>query len=360
MRLARWSLHFYELAYDREVVWSNARERAGLFALLRLEADSGASGIAEGTIKSTWSGVSPRSLRASLEEVVLPFLEQTNLADEAAVTASLARVPENRLAKGMVSTACWTMRAAAAGRPLWQSLGGEGEAEVCWTVTRRAPALMAKESAEYCARYGFRTLKVKGGQGIDTDLRALKEIRAAVGSGVALYVDANSAYAREQALDYVQRIAAAGAIVAEDPSPLVPDGHFEALQRAAGIPILVDSACTSVRDAELFLARGARALSLKPGRVGMGECLAIAKRMEKPDCKGAVGIYAESALGTLINLQLPAPLPAEQTFFLMMPSQVTAAVPQIRGGRIRLPEEPDLSQLVDWKAVEKLSAGEAS
>jgi len=360
MRLARWSLHFYQLPYDREVVWSNARERSGLFALLRLEADSGASGIAEGTIKSTWSGVSPRSLRASLEEVVLPFLEQTNLADEAAVYASLARVPENRLAKGMVSTACWTMRAAAAGRPLWQLLGGEGEAEVCWTVTRRAPALMAKESDEYCARYGFRTLKVKGGQGTDVDLQALKEIRAAVGPGVALYVDANSAYAREQALDYVQRIAAAGAIVAEDPSPLVPDAQFEALQQAAGIPILVDNACTSVRDAELFLARGARAISLKPGRVGMAESLAIQKKMNGAGCKGAVGIYAESALGTLINLQLPAQLPAEQTFFLMMPSRITAAVPQIRGGRIRLPEEPDLSQLVDWKAVEKLSAGEVS
>jgi L-alanine-DL-glutamate epimerase-like enolase superfamily enzyme len=70
-----------------------------------------------------------------------------------------------------------------------------------------------------------------------------------------------------------------------------------------------------------------------------------------------VGIYAESALGTLVNLQLPAELPAEQTFFLMMTSHVTAAVPDVRGGRIRLPDEPDLSRLVDWKAV---SAGAAS
>jgi L-alanine-DL-glutamate epimerase-like enolase superfamily enzyme len=333
-------------------VWSNARERSGLFALLKLEADNGAAGIAEGTIKSTWSGVSPRSLRAALEEVVLPFLKDVDLGDEAAVYAALGRIPENRLAKGMVSTACWTLRAAAAGKPLWQLLGGKGEAEVCWTVTRRAPALMAKESAEYCKRHGFRTLKVKGGQGVDTDLQALEDIRAAVGPAVALYVDANGAYSREQALDYVKRIAAAGAIVAEDPSPLVPDAQFEALQQAAGIPILVDSACTSVRDAELFLARGARAISLKPGRVGMGESLAIQKKMDSAGGKGAVGIYAESALGTLVNLQLPAPLPAEQTFFLMMQSQVTAAVPEIRNGRIRLPDEPDLAKLVDWKAVE--------
>lgn len=335
------------------MLWSNARERSGVFALLRLQSDDGPVGIAEGTIKGTWSGVSPRSLQASFEDIVFPLVADVDLADETAVYGALGRVPENRLAKGMVSTACWTMRAAATGKPLWQLLGGRREVEVCWTVTRRAPALMAKESAEYCERHGFRTLKVKGGQGIDTDLKALAEIRAAVGAGVALYVDANGAYAREQAPGYVQRIAAAGATIAEDPGPLVPDAQFEALQNSAAIPVLIDSACTSVRDAELFLARGARAISLKPGRIGFSESLAIQKKMEQSRCQGALGIYAESALGTLINLQLPAELPAEQTFFLIMPSHVTRAVPEIRNGRIRLPDESDLSKLVDWKAINR-------
>jgi L-alanine-DL-glutamate epimerase-like enolase superfamily enzyme len=282
--------------------------------------------------------------------VLLPFLAQVDLMDERAVSHALGRIPENRLAKGLVSTACWTLRAAAAGKPLWQLLGGTGEAEVCWTVTRRAPALMAKEAAEYCARYGFRTLKVKGGQGVETDIRALEEIRAAVGTHTALYVDANGAYSRDEALDYVQRIAAAGATIAEDPCPLAPDAAFEALQRSADIPILVDNACASVRDAGLFRERGARAISLKPGRVGIGECRAM---KEKAGCNAAVGIYAESALGTLINLQLPAELPAEQTFFLAMRSQVTRAVPEIRDGRIRLPSQADLSALVDWQAIDR-------
>lgn len=336
-------------------MWSNARERSGLFALLRLESDDGVTGIAEGTIKSTWSGVSPKSLRAALDDVVLPPLKGADLRDDKAVSGALDRIPENRLAKGMASTACWTMRAAAAARPLWQLLGGRAETDVCWTVTRRAPPLMASESARYCERYGFRTLKVKGGQGLQTDLEALKEIRAAVGAEVALYVDANGAYPRAEAIDYVKRIAAAGATLAEDPSPLAPDAQFEALQRSVDIPILVDNACTSTRDAALFRERGARAVALKPGRVGMSECLAIRKMAA--ECRTAAGLYAESALGTLVNLQLPAELPAEQTFFLMMQSQVTQALPEIRNGRIRLPDESDLSKLVDWDAV---SAGAAS
>lgn len=351
MKLARWSLHFYRLPYAREVVWSNAVESAGLFALLKLESDDGVAGIAEGTIKNTWSGVSPRSLQAALEEVILPLLKGVDLRDEKAVALAYARIPENRLAKGLVDNACWTMRAVAAGQPLFRLFQGSSPVEVCWTVTRDKPALMAKESAEYCERYGFRTLKIKGGQGVKTDLEALAAIRDAVGPKVELYVDANSAYARGDALDYVRRIAQAGATVAEDPCPLAPDAEFEALQKACGIPILVDGSCTSVRDAALYVERGARAVSLKPGRIGLSESLAVKKLLGER--KTALGIYAESALGTLVNLQLPATLVAEQSFFLIMQQQVVKQVPEIRDGKIALPMEPDLESLVDWKAVER-------
>ena len=352
MRLAQWSLHFYQLPYDREVVWSNARERSGLFALLKLTADSGSVGIAEGTIKDTWSGVSPRSLAATLEDVILPAVRSLDLGDEAALHAALARIPENRLAKALVANACWTLRAAVAGKPLWQLFDARQDVEVCWTVTRAAPAAMAAEAEQYCARYGFRTLKVKGGQGVETDLRALAEIRRALPS-VGLYVDANAAYSRGEAPEYVRRIADAGATVAEDPSPLGPDAQFEALQRGSPIPILVDGSCTSVRDAELYLARGAQAISLKPGRVGLSESLRIGALVRAAGGATALGIYAESALGTLINAQLPATMAAEQTFFLTMRAQVATQTTEIRGGRLRLPDEPDLSRYVDWQAVQR-------
>jgi L-alanine-DL-glutamate epimerase-like enolase superfamily enzyme len=334
------------------VVWSNAVESSGLFALLKLVSDDGITGVAEGTVKSTWSGVSPRSLQAALEDVVLPSIREIDLADPRALTRAYSSIAENRLAKGLVDNACWTMRAAAAQRPLWKLLNGKPALDVCWTVTRARPSAMAEEAAEHCGRYGFRTLKVKGGQGLKTDLEALAAIRAAVGATVELYVDANSAYARADALDYVRRIAEAGATVAEDPCPLTPDAAFEALQRECGIPILVDGSCTSVRDAELYAARGARAVSLKPGRIGISESLSIGKLLSGT-CATALGIYAESALGTLINAQLPATLAAEQSFYLTMKSQIVNALPPIRGGRIELPREPDISRLVDWDAVER-------
>ena len=70
----------------------------------------------------------------------------------------------------------------------------------------------------------------------------------------------------------------------------------------------------------------------------------------------AVGIYAESALGTLVNLQQPGTMAAEQTFYLAMTGQVSTLVPQIRDGKIDLPAESDLSKLVDWDKVRACEA----
>ncbi len=71
-------------------------------------------------------------------------------------------------------------------------------------------------------------------------------------------------------------------------------------------------------------------------------------------------MYYESALGTLDlaaagrGAKSPRPLPASQSFFLMLKSQVARLSPQIRGGKIELPNDADLEKYVDWKAVQRL------
>lgn len=358
MQLASSTLRFYRLPYAREVRWANAVEDGGLFALLELAGDDGARGFAEGTLKATWSGASPRSLAAQLEDLLIPRLKGIDLADVRAVAQAIGPVQECRLAKTLVDNACWTLRACAANVPLWKLWGGPRSVELTWAVTRQPPDAMAREAAEVISRYGFPTLKIKGGQGLDTDLRALAGIRAAVGERVQLTVDANGACPKESAAAYVRAIAEAGVVVAEDPCPLAPDAAFERLQRESPIPILVDNACASTRDASLFLERGAQALSVKPGRVGLSESRAIAAAAGSRNRRVALGLYAESALGTLISLQFAptGPItPAEQTFYLAMREQVLNTEFHIADGRIELPDVADLATLIDWNAIDRFA-----
>jgi L-alanine-DL-glutamate epimerase-like enolase superfamily enzyme len=358
VKLVDWSLHFYELPYAREVVWANAVESAGLYALLRLTDESGAQGVAEGTIKATWSGVSVRSLAAALEDFLIPKILGVECDGPAAVMKRIDGVPENRLAKAMIDNAVWQIDACHLGNPLWKLWGGTASVDLTWAITRQAPAAMAAEAESVCARYGFRTLKVKGGQRLDIDLDALRQIRAAVGDAVTLYVDANSAYKRTEALSYTLAIRDAGVTVSEDPSPLKPDGMFSELQAAAGIPILVDRTCTSALDAAHYLEKGATALSTKAGRIGFSEAREISMLAAAKGAKVALGLYAESALGTLISLQYGSAIApdlrlvaAEQTFYLGIVEQVVTEMPAVKDGRIELPAIADYSRLVDWDRV---------
>jgi L-alanine-DL-glutamate epimerase-like enolase superfamily enzyme len=351
MRLARWSVDSYILPYEREVRWSDVVESAAQFVLLRLESDSGHAGVAEATVKPTWSGVTRRTLEASVEELFIPILQKGDMSDPVAVRQRLDAIPENHAAKALVDNAVWDLHAAKSGKALWQLWGGRRSVEVSWAVTRQAPAPMAKEAAERVERYGFRTLKVKGGQGLAVDVQGMREIRAAVGAKVRLYVDANGFYPMQEAKSYVKAMADAGAEVVEDPCPLLPDAQFEALQQASPVPILVDFGCTSRRDAALFIERGARALSLKPGRFGLSDTRAMLDAANKAGCTTVVGLFGESALGTLGALQLASilpsgALPAETTWFLAMTRQVVKTPVEIRRGAVQLPSIAGLSSML--------------
>lgn len=356
MRPVAADLYAYSLPYRRPVTWYASVEDAGLFLALRLLADDGSRGVAEATIKPTWSGVSPRSLAAALEDVLLPALSGVDVGDPAAVEAALAPFPENRLGKMLVDNACATLRATVDGVPLWRRLGGTPAVALSWCVTRQPPDAMAADAAAAVERHGFATLKVKGGQGPEADRAALRAIRRAVGDAVTCTVDANGFYAPDAAAGYVRMIADEGVAVAEDPCRLAPGPAFAALAGASPIPILVDSAVLDAASATAFVASGARAVSVKPGRVGITTAGAIRDVAVRGGASVCSGMYAESALGTLVSLQLSAALDAplvaaEQSFYLTMTEQVLAAGLAVEAGAVRLPDAADLDSLVDWPRV---------
>jgi L-alanine-DL-glutamate epimerase-like enolase superfamily enzyme len=358
MKLADWSLEFYRLPYRREVVWAYAAESSSDYALLKLVGDDGSVGLAETVIKPARTGYSPRSLKVTLEDVVLPRLKGVDLSDEAAVRHAFGWLEGHLSPRALIDNACWALRQAAAKKPLWQQWGGKPEVELLWIVTRQKPSLMAAEAEDMCRRHGLRTLKLKGGQGLATDLEVIAAVRAAVGPLVELSMDANRHYPQDGISSYIRAITDAGVKVVEDPCELRPDSMFEGLQRQCPVPLLVDFPCTSLQDARAFLDRGAQSLMIKPARVGISEARAIDALCAERGASVSLGMYYDSALGTALTLQTVAALksrlvlPPEHSFFLMLTEQVAAG--EVKDGRYRLPDEPDLAKLVDWKALKRL------
>ena len=359
MHIAAHELHTYRLPYGRTVRWFNSLEDGGEFVALRLFGEDGARGFAEAPVKPTWGGLSPRALVAVVEDLLLPALAAVDITDQEAVRQALAVFPGNQLAKMVVVNACAVLSAAGAGQSLQAFLGGGADSvEVSWCVTRQSPGAMAAEAAAMVERHGFRCLKLKGGQGFDTDRQVVRAVRGAVGDDVSLTVDANGAYGLDQVRDYLRMNADEGVVLAEDPTGFSADRAFSALVADSPLPLLVDSPCITDQDAAAFIQAGAQAISVKPGRVGFAEATAVIGRACAAGVGVCAGMYAESALGSLLSLAFAATLerpvaPAEQSFYLLMNEQVLGTPLEIVDGTIAIPAMVDLDDVVDWRRIRR-------
>ena len=356
----------YPYERERSIKWSdNVPEHGGNYAMLTLETTGGLTGVSEATLKPIWTGASIRSITAALEDVLLPRLAGIDLADAAAVGAALAPVPENMPGKMLVGNACWDLRARSLGVPLWQLLGGQQHVALSWTLTRAAPEVMIDEALAVVARHGFRTIKMKGGQGIDTDAKAVRGILDALGrnssaasSGAfTLYVDANWQYPPAEGLAFAKAIVAEGAALVEDPWPLQPDDTFRRSHQALPVPILVDNFCSGSRDMPVWLDHGARAFSVKPGRIGISDALAMSRLCGERGARVVVGMFAETQVGSLHTLSFASAqhgdFAAESSFFLMFRDSPLKAPLVVQGGTVCLPAVPGFAPLVDWDVVDK-------
>ncbi|WP_144637523.1 mandelate racemase/muconate lactonizing enzyme family protein [Bordetella genomosp. 13] len=352
-----WTVYVRQLAYARAVQWSDVTETGATFVVLRIETESGCAGAAELAVKPTWVGATAASLCSVLAEIFEPLVRGQGLSDPRQLRASLDAIPGNAPAKALIDNACWDWLAARAGMPLWRQRMGRAKVPVSWAVTRQPPEAMAREAGDMVARHGFRTLKIKGGQGLAVDQACMAAVRRATGDGVALYVDANGAYPVGQAETYARAMIDAGALVVEDPCAFSPDREFSLLQQAVDAPLLVDFGMTDARDARLFLERGARALSIKPGRFGLSQAWQMQHLAHAVGADAVAGLMGESALGTWAGLQfastMPRPLlPAELTWFLAMREQFIADAPRVVDGEVALPDWASVCERVDWAAMD--------
>lgn len=362
LKLTRHHFHALRVPYHRTIRWAGHLESSVDVVLLVLETDAGLRGIGETPVRLNWHAATPASLKAVIEEVFLPQMAGLDLGDEAAVKKFLGTFKEHPLAKSLIDTACWDLRAQMADMPLWRLLGAsDAKVPISWTVTRAAPADMAREAGAAAEKHGVGAFKVKTGQGLATDRAVLTEIRNALGGAAALFADSNSAGRADEIVESSKMLADFGVRLFEDPCPFVPNQGFRAIQQGSRLPILVDNGCRSIAEGSLFLDVGAQALSVKIMKTGITESRIVADMARAKQARVAVGISATSALGALIALSLSASLtdevrcaPCEETFFASIDNVLHEPL-QIKDGAVELPSASSFASLIDWKKVDALA-----
>lgn len=165
------------------------------------------------------------------------------------------------LALATIDTALWDLRCRKAGLPLWRMAGGAHTKVPLYSTEggwmHIATEDLVADALAMQAR-GFSGAKVKIGKpSIAEDRARLAAVRAAVGDGFKLMVDANQSFSLAEALRRAEMLADLDIHWFEEPLPADDIGAHRTLSRQSRVPIAVGESLYSLSQFKDYLDQDA-------------------------------------------------------------------------------------------------------
>lgn len=270
-------------------------ERDGV--LVRIDSDSGASG---------WGDVAPLPgfSRESLEDaeaelaILGEILRGAEIRSRECVPAA-ATSPSVRfgLETALASLSAQMGREACRGLPRF-----DGAVPVSGLLAGSGAAIVAH--ARRLRDAGFRAVKLKVGmRPLPEDVALAQGVRAVLGDGIALRLDANRSWSLEQAVRFGHALGAAGVEYLEE--PLGDPSRLADFFDATGIAVALDESLQELRPGDLEGLRGVGAVVLKPTLLGgAARARAWIARARELDIRPVVSGCFESGVGVLALARL--------------------------------------------------------
>ena len=271
-----------------------------------------------------------------------------------------------------LETALAGLLAAACGVPLGHWLAGRaglpppapGPVPVNALLGAPSPQEVAREAADALAR-GFRVVKVKVGRDHALDGERLKAVRAAIGPGPEVRIDANGAWSEAEALTALAAHAAHDIALCEQPVSPGPDApaRLARVRAASPIPIAADESCASLADLRALLDAGAvDAVVVKPLRTGLREALGMITEASARDLPCILTTTFDTGIGTSLALHLAALLPEPRpacglATLPLLAGDIARGFPAPEAGALPLPAAPGLGVTLDDAALDRFAAG---
>jgi muconate cycloisomerase len=364
----------------REHKWTGLTESIGRYALVRMTDDAGNVGWGEAPALKDWGGEYGRYFgesTATVELVIARYLGPAAIGVPVGNLGLLhqrmdAAVKGYPYAKAAIDIAAYDLAGRARGIPVHDLLGGAVRDTI---PVAHSIGLMAIEDGEReagkVASEGIRTVKIKVGVEPARDVEMVRRIRAAVGAGVSLCVDANEGYKTPgEAIKTIRKMEAFELIYAEQ--PVAGIARMAEVARAIDTPVMADESAWNSHDViEIIERRAAQIVSIyttKPGGLYRAMEVAAVARAAAIVCN--VNGSAELGIGNLANLALAAAAPAV-TLACVVPistpasaqrgqiagiyyqDDLIAAPMEYRDGAVRVPTGPGLGIDVDPAKIEQ-------
>jgi muconate cycloisomerase len=350
---------------ERRMISALGKHDTSEFVLVRLETADGMAGVGEATVTPSWSGETVWGAQAIIERLFAPALLGCDPLDRLLIEQRMdALAVDNWFAKSSIEMACWDLAGRAAGKPVYELLGG-----ACRPLTIRnrfsvgayTPAVAAERAAALVAA-GFDTIKVKVGVNSD-DVARVKAVRHAIGPDIALTIDANGGWNFDQALAALHELVDCNLSLVEQPLPRRDYTELAHLRKITGQKILADESCfDEVEARELIAQECCDAISVYPGKQGgIRKAKAIAERAARNNIPCSIGSNLEWDVGAAAMLHFIVATPNMQVELypgdclgpFYHEFSIAKNPLQIEGPFTTLQPGPGLGIEVDWDLVEQ-------
>ena len=330
------------------------------FVILRVHTDEGITGLGEVSCTPVWSGEDSMTAVHIIRDFLEPAIVGEDPRDVEHLTAKMRRaVAGHPFTKSGIEIALWDILGKSCGLPVFRLLGGvvRETIPIKMSVSGAAPE-RAAEIARWAMAKGLKALKVKVGIEPGADIERVKAVRAAIGPGIRMGVDANGGWSVRAAIRTIRRLVEDCDIYfAEQPvAPLDLQWLVDVRQNVT-VPVMADESCYTVQDAMAIARAGAAdVLSAYVGKGGgIGPARKIAAVAEAAGLTCTVGSNLELGVASAAMAHLAAATPGigaeEFPCDILGPlayeHDLLAESIEFRDGAVGVPSGPGLGVMLD-------------
>ncbi len=279
---------------------------------LKLETDKAIIGFGCAAPDLQITGETPDSVLQAIANVISPSIKGSDPLRRAMLIERLAPLLKSQpSALAAVDMALHDILGKISGLPLWKLLGGFRDRIRTSVTIGILPEVETVIRAQEFVAQGFKSLKLKGGTDVDSDIARVLKVREAVGPETELRFDANQGFTVEQALKFVQKTRTARLELIEQPTP---KGHPDLLGRVTSsvpLPVMADESLMTLRDAFRLARRDVvDMVNVKLMKVGgISVALQINSVARSAGFEVMVGCMDEAALSIAAGLHFALALP---------------------------------------------------
>jgi L-alanine-DL-glutamate epimerase-like enolase superfamily enzyme len=258
------------------------------------------------------------------------------------------------LALAAIDTALWDWRCRRDGQPLWQAAGGAKKRIPVYTTEGgwlHIPTEAIVRDTVAAMQAGFKGAKVKVGlPHVSDDVARLKAVRAAVGDGFEIMVDANQCFTLSEALRRAPRYAELGIAWFEEPLPADDIAGHARLAAASEVPIAVGESLYSPSQFAAYVQQGAASI-LQPDVARIGGITPWLKVAHMAECHNLM-VAPHFLMELHVSLTAAAPS-ASWVEYIPQLDAVASSRMAIEAGHAVVPDTPGLGIEWLWPEIER-------